>query len=144
MEYSFDIEVATGETTVVNKIYKGCILELAGKPFEINLMPLSLVHFDVIVGMDFLSPLRADISCYQKLDRIPLENGETLIVEGDRSGSKLNIISCIQASKYLLKGCHVILAHVRDTKVEEKRLEDVPVVRNFPEVFPEAFEGGLA
>ncbi|GJT30990.1 putative reverse transcriptase domain-containing protein [Tanacetum coccineum] len=56
-------------------------------------------------------------------------------------GSRLNIISCTKTQKYLLKGCHVFLTHVTakkaEDKSEEKRLEDVPIVRDFPEVFPE-------
>ncbi|GJW52917.1 putative reverse transcriptase domain-containing protein [Tanacetum coccineum] len=58
-----------------------------------------------------------------------------------RNESRLNIISCTKTQKYLLKGCHVFLAHITEKKTEykseEKRLEDVPVVRDFPEVFPE-------
>src|ERR687886_489731 len=98
-------------------------------------------HFDAIIGMDVLSPLRASIQCHEKQVTIPLENGEVLIVEGHRRGSKLSIISCIKASKYLLKDCHAILAHVRDTGAKEKRLEDVPIARDFPEVFPEELPG---
>ncbi|GKA65512.1 putative reverse transcriptase domain-containing protein [Tanacetum coccineum] len=47
--------------------------------------------------------------------------------------------------KYMLKGCHVFLAHVTiketEDKSENKRLEDVPIVRDFPKVFPEDLSG---
>ncbi|GKA98756.1 hypothetical protein Tco_0826693 [Tanacetum coccineum] len=47
--------------------------------------------------------------------------------------------------KYMLKGCHVFLAHVTtketEDKSEKKRLEDVPIIQNFPEVFPEDLSG---
>ena len=72
---------------------------------------------------------------------ISLDNGKTLIMEGHRRGPKLNIFFCIQASKYLLKDCHAILAHVWNTGAREKQLEDVPVARGFPEVFPEELPG---
>ncbi|GJS25018.1 putative reverse transcriptase domain-containing protein [Tanacetum coccineum] len=66
---------------------------------------------------------------------------KTLIVRGDGSsdeyGSRLNIISCTKTQKYLLKGCQVFLAHVTTKKAEdkskEKRLEDVPIVQDFPD-----------
>nr|GEW26768.1 reverse transcriptase domain-containing protein [Tanacetum cinerariifolium] len=55
--------------------------------------------------------------------------------------TRLNIISCTKTQKYMLKGCHVFLAHITTKKAENKskgkRLEDVPLVRDFPEVFPE-------
>nr|GFA81586.1 reverse transcriptase domain-containing protein [Tanacetum cinerariifolium] len=74
---------------------------------------------------------------------------ETLIVHGDGSNwgneTRLNIISYTKTQKYMLKGCHVFLSHVTtketEDKSEEKRLEDVPIVRDFPEVFPEDLQG---
>nr|GFA77381.1 putative reverse transcriptase domain-containing protein [Tanacetum cinerariifolium] len=87
-------------------------------------------------------------SCDEEIVCIPFGN-EILIVRGDESNneheSRLNIISCTKTQKYLLKGCHVFLAHVTtkkaEDKSEEKRLEDVPIVRDFPEVFPDDFPG---
>ncbi|GJY34112.1 putative reverse transcriptase domain-containing protein [Tanacetum coccineum] len=88
------------------------------------------------------------IDCAEKIVRIPWGN-ETLIVHGDGSnqgnGTRLNIISCTKTHKYLLKGHNVFLAHVTTKETEdksgEKRLEDVPIVRDFPEVFPEDLSG---
>ncbi|GKE53884.1 putative reverse transcriptase domain-containing protein [Tanacetum coccineum] len=107
-----------------------------------------LGSFDVIIGMDWLSKYHAVIDCAEKIVRIPWEN-ETLIVHGDRSnqgnGTRLNMISCTKTHKYLLKGHNVFLAHVTTKETEdksrEKRLEDVPIVQEFPEVFPEDFPG---
>ncbi|GKC83950.1 putative reverse transcriptase domain-containing protein [Tanacetum coccineum] len=90
----------------------------------------------------------AVIVCAEKIVRIPFGN-EILIVHGDGSslehGSRLNSISCTKTHKYLLKGCHVFLAHVTMKKAKdksmEKRLEDVPIVQDFPEVFPEDLLG---
>ncbi|GKG67079.1 hypothetical protein Tco_0723067, partial [Tanacetum coccineum] len=45
----------------------------------------------------------------------------------------------------MLKGCLVFLANVTikemEDKSEKKRLEDVPIVQDFPNVFPEYFSG---
>ncbi|GKA97125.1 hypothetical protein Tco_0825019 [Tanacetum coccineum] len=84
----------------------------------------------------------------RKIIRIPWGN-ETLIVYGDESDrgneTRLNIISCTKMQKYMLKGCPIFLAHVttKETKdkLEKKRLEDIPIVRNFPKVFPEDLPG---
>nr|GFC65620.1 putative reverse transcriptase domain-containing protein [Tanacetum cinerariifolium] len=84
----------------------------------------------------------------EKIVRIPYRD-EVLIVQGDRSGkekkSKLSIISCTKTHKYIKKGCQIFLAQVtkKETKdkSEEKRLEDVPIVRDFLEVFPEDLLG---
>nr|GEW86760.1 putative reverse transcriptase domain-containing protein [Tanacetum cinerariifolium] len=107
-----------------------------------------LSSFDIIIGMDWLAKYHAVIVCDEKLVRISFEN-ETLIVRGNRSNqgnkTRLNIISCIKTQKYMLKGCHVFLAHVTtkktEDKSEEKRLESVPIIRDFCEVFPEDLSG---
>ncbi|GJS33920.1 putative reverse transcriptase domain-containing protein [Tanacetum coccineum] len=115
-------------------------------PFNIDLMPVEMGS--VIIGMDWLSKYHAIIVYDEKIIRIPFGN-EILIVRGDGSnneyGSRLNIISCTKTQKYLLKGCHVFLAHVTvkkaEDKSEEKRLEDLPIVRDFSKVFPEDLPG---
>nr|GEZ19180.1 hypothetical protein [Tanacetum cinerariifolium] len=115
-------------------------------PFNIDLMPVELGSFDIIIGMDWLAKYHALIVSDEKVVRIPYGD-EVLIIQGDNcdSGSKLNIISCTKTQKYIQKGCQVYLVQVTSKKAEdkseEKRLEDVPIVREFPEVFPEDFPG---
>ncbi|GJV53874.1 putative reverse transcriptase domain-containing protein [Tanacetum coccineum] len=111
-------------------------------------MPVELGSLDVIVGMDWLAKYQAVIVCSEKIVRIPWGN-ETLIVHGDRSErgneTRLNIISCTKTQKYMLKGCPIFLAHftTKETqgKLKNKRLEDVPIVQNFPKVFPKDLSG---
>ncbi|GJR07626.1 putative reverse transcriptase domain-containing protein [Tanacetum coccineum] len=105
-----------------------------------NLMPIELGTFDVIIGMDWLVKHDAVIVYGEKVVRILYEN-KTLIVEGDKGGSRLKVISCIKARKYVEQGCHLFLAHVTKKKSKEKRLEDVPVIRDFPEGFPKELLG---
>ncbi|GJR86969.1 putative reverse transcriptase domain-containing protein [Tanacetum coccineum] len=76
----------------------------------------------------------------KKKVRIPLE-GKTLVMEGDRNNSRLKIVSCIKARKYIEKGCELFLAQVTEQESKEKRLEDVPVIQDFLEVFPEELPG---
>ncbi|GJV39667.1 putative reverse transcriptase domain-containing protein [Tanacetum coccineum] len=117
-------------------------------PFDIDLMPVELGSFDIIIGMDWLAKYLVLIVCDEKVVRIPYGD-EVLIIRGDDydggSKSKLNIISCMKTQKYLQKGCQVYLAQVTSKKSEdqskEKRLKDVPIAREFPEVFPEDLHG---
>ena len=117
-----------------------CKLELADKIFEIDLMPIELGSFDVIVGMDWLSKNQARIECADKQIHIPLDGERTLIVQGEKRGTKLNIISSIKAFKHLQNGCEAILAYTM-AKKEEKDIKDIPVVRDYPDVFPEELPG---
>ncbi|GKA22269.1 putative reverse transcriptase domain-containing protein [Tanacetum coccineum] len=111
-------------------------------------MPIELGSFDAIIGMDWLVRYRAVHVCAEKIVRIPWRN-ETLIIHGDGSNqgnvTRLNIISCTKTQKYMEKGFPIFLAHVTakevEDKSEKKRLEDVPIVQDFPEVFPEDLSG---
>nr|GEW69614.1 putative reverse transcriptase domain-containing protein [Tanacetum cinerariifolium] len=97
------------------KDYKGVTLTLLNQPFKINLMPIKLGSFNSVIGMDWLSKYHAKIICDEKVIHIPI-NGETLIIQGART-------------------------QVMEKKSDEKRLEDIPVVREFPGVFPKDLHG---
>ncbi|GKB83511.1 putative reverse transcriptase domain-containing protein [Tanacetum coccineum] len=96
--------------------------------------------FDVVIGMDWLVNQDAVIICGKKVVHIPVKN-KTLEIVGDRGTSRLKIISCIKASKYIERGHQLFVAHVTEKEPKEKRLEDVPVIRDFPEVFPDDLPG---
>ncbi|XP_071689189.1 uncharacterized protein [Rutidosis leptorrhynchoides] len=128
------VEMANGKFVKVDRIYKECNLTLANKTFKVDLMPVELGSFDVVLGMDWLSPMKVGIQCFDKTINIPLETGEILVIQGDKGGSKLNLISCIKTRKYLMKGCQAILAHIKEVKPDERNIEDVPVVKDFPEL----------
>ncbi|GJY23336.1 putative reverse transcriptase domain-containing protein [Tanacetum coccineum] len=110
-QYAFyDIEMADENLVSTNTVIQGCTLTLLNQPFEIDLMPIKLGSFDVVIGMDWLSKYHARIICDEKVVHI-LINGETLIIR------------------------------VIEKKSDEKRLEDIPLVREFLEVFPENLPG---
>ncbi|GJY87901.1 putative nucleotidyltransferase, ribonuclease H [Tanacetum coccineum] len=83
-------------------------------------MPIELGSFDAIIGMDWLTKYHAVIDCAKKIIRIPWGN-ETLIVHGDGSnwGNETQ----------------------NEDKLGERRLKDVPIVQDFPKVFPEDLPG---
>ncbi|GJS07023.1 putative reverse transcriptase domain-containing protein [Tanacetum coccineum] len=111
-------------------------------------MPVEMGSFNVIIGIDWLSKYSAVIDCAKKIVRIP-SGSEILIIRSDGCSkghrTRLNVISCTKVQKYLLKGSHVFLAHItiKETgdKSKKKQLQDVPIVKNFPEVFPEDLPG---
>ncbi|GJV97386.1 putative reverse transcriptase domain-containing protein [Tanacetum coccineum] len=111
-------------------------------------MSVPLGSFDVIIGMDWLTKYHRVIICDEKIVRVPFGR-EMLIFQGNgnnqREESRLNIISYTKAQEYLSKGCDVFLAHITTKEAKDKsegnRLEDVPIIRDFPKVFPEDLSG---
>ncbi|GKD48143.1 putative reverse transcriptase domain-containing protein [Tanacetum coccineum] len=140
LDTTYDIDMANGNLVGSNTVIQGCTLILLNQPFEIDLMPIRLGSFDVVIGMHWLSKYHARIICDEKVVHIPI-NGETLIIRGDRSKTRLGLISCIKTERYISRGCQVFIAQVIENKSDDKRLEDIPVVREFPKVFPKDLPG---
>ncbi|GJS33458.1 putative reverse transcriptase domain-containing protein [Tanacetum coccineum] len=114
LDVSYAVELANGRISETNIVLRGCMLGLLGHPFNIDLMPVEHGSFDAIIGLDWLANHHAVIVCDEKVVRIPYRD-EVLIV---------------QVTKKEIKN-----------ELEEKRLEDVPTVQNFLEVFPEDLPG---
>nr|GFA26700.1 hypothetical protein [Tanacetum cinerariifolium] len=114
LDTSYVVELVDGRISKTNIILRGCTLGLLGHPFNIDLMPVELGSFDVVISMDWLAKYHALIVCDEKVVRIPYED-EVYLVQ--------------------------VTSKKAEDKSEEKRLEDVPIVREFPEVFLEDLPG---
>ncbi|GJW24851.1 putative reverse transcriptase domain-containing protein [Tanacetum coccineum] len=106
LENSYDVELADKKIVGIDTIIQSCTLNLLNHRFNIDLMPVKLGSFDVIIDMDWLRRCHAMIVCDEKLVRIPYGN-ETLIFRGNKSNngreSRLTIISCSRAQEYMAK-----------------------------------------
>ncbi|GJT60061.1 putative reverse transcriptase domain-containing protein [Tanacetum coccineum] len=131
---SYDVKLADGKIVRVDTIIRCFTLTFLNHLFKIDLMPVELCSFDVIIGMDWLRRCHAVIVYDEKLVRIPFGN-ETLTFLGNKSNngreSRLTIISCSKAKEYMAKGCQIFLAQIsakkEKDKSEGKQLKDVPV-----------------
>ncbi|GJY21873.1 putative reverse transcriptase domain-containing protein [Tanacetum coccineum] len=112
-------------------------------------MPIELGSFDVIIGMDWLSMYHAIIAYAEKIIRIPRGKRrlycQWLTKQSGKSRLRLNTYHAPKIRNICIKDIMVFL-HSSTTKETgdksgEKRLEDVPIVRYFPEVFPEELSG---
>ncbi|GJT22981.1 putative reverse transcriptase domain-containing protein [Tanacetum coccineum] len=115
------IEVADGTKVEVDRIIRDYKLELGNSLFSINLIPLGQGSFDVIVGMDWFSQNKAVIVCHEKVVEIRFEGSGILRVQEERT---------LRAAKALM-----------NAKVDEPKLSDIFVVRDFVDVFPEDLSG---
>nr|GEW28963.1 hypothetical protein [Tanacetum cinerariifolium] len=76
--FSYEIEIASVQLVEIDKVIKGCKLEIDGHVFDVNLIPFGSGSFDVIIGMDWLSDHKSDIIFHEKVVMIPLLDGKTL------------------------------------------------------------------
>ncbi|GJU96693.1 putative reverse transcriptase domain-containing protein [Tanacetum coccineum] len=140
LDTTYDIEMTDGNLVGTNTVIQGCTLILLNQPFEIDLMPIKFNSFDVVIGMDWLSKYHARIICDEKVVHIPIDD-ETLIIQGDRSKTRLSLTSCIKTERYISRGYQVFIAQVMQKKSDKKLLEDIRVVKEFPDVFPKDLHG---
>ncbi|GKE70489.1 putative reverse transcriptase domain-containing protein, partial [Tanacetum coccineum] len=90
--FRYEIEIASGQLVEIDKVIKGCKLEIEGHVFDIDLIPFGHGGFDVIIGMDWLSNYKAKIICHEKVVRIPLADGKVLRVVGERPKEKARFL----------------------------------------------------
>ncbi|GKC73173.1 putative reverse transcriptase domain-containing protein, partial [Tanacetum coccineum] len=119
--FRYEIKIASGQIVEIDKVIKGCKLEIEGHVFDIYLIPFGHGSFDVIIGMDWLSNHKAEIICHEKVVRIPLLDGKVLRVLGEKPEEKTR--------------------QLKSDKAKEKEQEEIVVVRDFPEVFPDDLSG---
>ncbi|GKC05380.1 putative reverse transcriptase domain-containing protein [Tanacetum coccineum] len=119
--FKYEIKIASGQLVEIDKVIKGCKLEIKGHVFDIDLIPFGYGSFDVIIGMDWLSNYKAEIVFHEKVVRIPLPDRKVLRVLGERPEEKARLLL--------------------SAKDSDKKQEEIVVVRDFPEVFLDDLSG---
>ncbi|GJR76920.1 putative reverse transcriptase domain-containing protein [Tanacetum coccineum] len=115
--FRYEIEIASGQLVEIDKVIKGCKLEIEGHVLEIDLIPFGHGSFDLIICMDWLSNYKVEIIFHEKVVRIPLSNGNVLRVLGERPEEKAIFLMGV------------------------KKQEEIVVVRDFPKVFSDDLSG---
>ncbi|KAL4038666.1 hypothetical protein IC575_002289 [Cucumis melo] len=120
---------------------KACQIEIAGHVIEVTLLVLDMLDFDVILGMDWLAANHASIDCSRKKVAFNPPSMVSFKFKGEGSRSLPQVISAMRASKLLSQGTLSILASMVDIREVDVSLSSEPVVRDYPDVFPEELPG---
>ena len=137
------VTIPLRERIMKTSVFKGCEVVVEGIMLKANLIPLKMSDFDVILGMDWLSNHRATMDYFTKKIRFEKPRYPEFKFEGDRRVLPTCVISALEAKRLLLKGCESYLAHIVDTSVIEVKLENVPVLYEFSNLFPKDLLGLL-
>ena len=135
------VSVPNGDTMISERIVPGSRLVIQNKDFASDLIVLGIHDFDIVLGMDWLSKHRTTLDCYKKEVRLVRPEEPGVIFRGIRREIAPSLINAIAASKMLRKGCQGYLAFVVDRRQEGTRLEDIPIVKEFPDFFPDDISG---
>ncbi|CAL2250755.1 unnamed protein product [Prunus armeniaca] len=141
MTGSFSISLPTGEVLYADRVFRECYVQVDDAWLEADLIPLDLVDLDIILGMDWLEKHHASVDCFRKEVTFRSPGQPKVIFRGERRILPTCLISAITAKRLLQKGCEGFLAHIIDTREITLNLEDIPVVSEFPDVFPDDLPG---
>ncbi|XP_070029161.1 uncharacterized protein [Nicotiana sylvestris] len=121
---------------MVDRVYRLCIVVIEGLETSVDLLLLDMVEFDVILGMDWLSPYYAILYCHAKTVTLALPGLPRLEWKGTPGHSPSRVISYPKARRMVEKGYLAYLARIRYSDAEVSSIKSVPIVREFLEVFP--------
>ena len=141
LAYDLLVTSPLGHSVRVNRVYKNCPLLVHDREFSVDLIALPFHEFDLILGMDWLSKHRAIVDCNKKIVLLKCSDLSEVIVQGIRSESVSKIISAMEARPFLRKGCETFLALILNSKREQVNFENIPVIREFLDVFPKELSG---
>ncbi|KAL0543847.1 hypothetical protein IC582_018952 [Cucumis melo] len=141
LHHVLSVSTPSGECMLSKEKVKACQIEIAGHVIEVTLIVLDMLDFDVILGMDWLAVNHASIDCSRKEVTFNPPSMASFKFKGGGSKSLPQVISAIRASKLLSQGTWGILASVVDTREADVSLSSEPVVRDYPDVFPEELPG---
>ncbi|GFY97645.1 hypothetical protein Acr_12g0001860 [Actinidia rufa] len=143
LNMSYQYRCPSGDSMLCDRVYSSCEIRVNDVPMYVNLILLEMHGFDVILGMDWLSSYRALIDC--ELKRVVFHSfaHSGLIFEGVGVVPPPYLISSMKVRRLIQKGSQAFLCSVVDTHVSPPALEDIHVVREFPDVFPDELPGSL-
>ncbi|XP_077225013.1 uncharacterized protein LOC143858243 [Tasmannia lanceolata] len=126
---------------MANKISKMCPIRTENREMLVDLIFAELTDFDVILGMDWLSTHYALVDCNKKVVSFEISGEEKFCFEGSGAHSTPIVLSAMQACRFLRQGCEAFLASVVEVNDNDMKIENIPIVREFTDVFPEDLLG---
>ncbi|XP_070040284.1 uncharacterized protein [Nicotiana tomentosiformis] len=123
------VSTPVGDSIIVDRIYRSCIVTFCGHETRVDLQLLDMIDFEIILGMDLLSPYHAILDFHAKTVTLAMSELPRLQWKGSSTGASSRVIFFLKARHILEKGCLAYLAYVRDTTAEETTtIDSVAVV----------------
>ncbi|XP_043710411.1 uncharacterized protein LOC122659363 [Telopea speciosissima] len=132
------VSTPTGSIVSLKEILDSCSVEIYRRNLMADLVRFDMKNFDAILGMDWLSTHGANVMCVERKIMFKPKSGDEFTYKSEPMKKPKKVtISVLQAKKLLNGGCQGSLATIMDLEVKVKPLEELDVVREFPDVFPE-------
>ncbi|XP_070049823.1 uncharacterized protein [Nicotiana tomentosiformis] len=130
------VSTPVGDIITVDHMYRSCVVTIGELETRVDFLLLGMVDFDVILGMDWLSPCHAILDCHAKIVTLTMPGLPKIEWRGSLDVIPNRVISYLKAQRMVEKGCLSYLAFVRDVDAYTPIIDSVPVVQDFSDVFP--------
>ena len=141
LEGRMRVSLPAGDPLFSDRVVRDSRIMIEGQEFPTYLIALDIRDFDVVFDMNWLSCHRATLDCYKKEVKFHRPGKLEVKFRGIRRELSSNIISAMAPQRMLRKGCQCYLAYVVETEKEGTIVDEIPVFREFPDVFPDDIAG---
>ncbi|CAD5192555.1 unnamed protein product [Musa acuminata subsp. malaccensis] len=135
------VTTAVGDSLTTNLVYPSCLISIGECELLADLILLEIQGFDIILGMDWLSSYHASVDCYTKIITFCIPDQPIFYFEGIRHDLPPCLISALQAYHFMQKDCFCYMVCVKEHSNQETHLNEITVVKEFPDVFPDDLPG---
>ena len=118
-------------------VYRSCVINIARRDLVADVILLHMHDFDAILGMDWLSTYHAVVECFEKHVIFHIPGQSKFYFKGDRKVKPWSVISALQATNMLKKGCIGFLTYMINSEATNEKLEDISIVKELPNIFLE-------
>ncbi|XP_022042158.1 uncharacterized protein LOC110944822 [Helianthus annuus] len=135
-----EVEIGDNKSFIVCDVCQNCKMSIDGEEYSIDLIPMSMGEFQVVVGMDWLFRHHAKVVCFRKEIKLTSPSGKHVTIYGEKRG---NPVMCLmlKAHKLMRRGCKAFMIYANEPDKGSPKIEDVSVVREYTDVFPEDLPG---
>ncbi|XP_075077177.1 uncharacterized protein LOC142163922 [Nicotiana tabacum] len=135
------VATPVGESLLAEYVYRACKIQVEDIDTLADLIVLDMIDFDKLMGMDCLSSCYAIVDFHAKIVKFEIPNEPYFILRGSQVREICKVVSFMKAQRLMKKGSLGFLAIVNDTRKETISIENVPVMREFSDVFPKDLPG---
>ncbi|XP_076947765.1 uncharacterized protein LOC143619804 [Bidens hawaiensis] len=141
LDPTLTISTPMENSIVITHVYRDCPIHIESVVCKAYLFPMPVSDFDAILRMDWLTRHHVTNDCFSKRVIFGDLSRPKLVYQGIVPHKTLKIISALKARKLISHGCSRFLASIKDTSIIQKGIDNHPVVREYPDVFPEQLTG---
>jgi hypothetical protein len=143
LKQSITVSTPAGDVVSCRKFIVDCPIIIEDRVQPANLVVFQMLGFDIILGMDWLSKYYTNIDCRKKEVIFHSPSEEEFKFCDSQMQTTLPLLSAIQGKRSIRCGAQAFLAYIKVELEGEHKLEDIPVVHDYPDILTEVTTGLL-